>query len=220
MKKLAAVLLTIGVLFTSVLAVNSFAAEPSAVNHAAAVATPSDPAPEIPEKLLASEWSDMISETKEFSADHVSISNGLKTKGVWYAKGSNVRMDMKIGSITVSALQIDDKIYYYLPKLPFFYISMYTTSDPLWAYNFPASRLVEAYYEDGYQVEKYSVGSHLFNNYQEYTYYFEGGELHSVEALDEAGGLHMKLTNFSYEVKDKDVMLPPTAIFNLTWFLG
>lgn len=220
MKKLSAVLLIIGILLTSVLAVNSFAAETATDTPAGTVATPSDPAPEIPEKLLAPDWSDMIYETKEFSADHVTISNGLKTTGVMYAKGTNVRMDMKIGPITVSGLQTEGRIYYYLSKLPFFYIGLYNTADPLWAYNLPASRLVEAYYEDGYQVEKYSVGSYLFNNYQEYTYYFEDGELYSVEALDESDGTYTEMSNFSYEVNDKDVALPRTAIFNLTWFLG
>ena len=216
MKKLLAVLLTIGILFTSVLAVNSFEAGSA---ESGIVATPSDPTvPAVPEKLLAPEWSDMMADTQEFSANHVTIYNGIKTSGDWCAKGTNVRMDMKIGSITVSALQTEGRIYYYLPKLPFFYISIYTTSDILQAYNFLTTNLIEAYYEDGYQVEKYSYGSHLFNNYQVYTYYFKDGELHSVKGLDEANGTYSELTNFSYEVDDKDVTLPKTAVFDLTLF--
>lgn len=221
MKKLSAVLLIIGILLTSVLAVNSFAAETAADTPAGTVATPSDPAPEIPEKLLAPDWSDMIYETEEYSADYKMNLSGIEMKGDIHGKGSNIKVNLKIKSVSISILLFENRVYYYLAKLPFFYLSVPNSTDYLGCYSYPTFNLLEAYYdENGYQIEKYSYGSHLFNNYHIYTYCFDGNNLVSLSCELVSEGQHMEYTNFSYEVNDKDVALPRTAIFNLTWFLG
>lgn len=216
MKKFLTVILTISILLVSVISLDSFAASKSEniflPNSVATPATPSEPI--TPDKLLAPEWSEMIWETQRISADCVlTKADGTKSTGTVNSMGTNGCMTLTVNFITMSTLITNEKTYIYFPNFPFFHISMKNTASPMLFYNWPASDLIEAYYESGYQVEKYKYDNYI------YTYYFEGNEIHTIESYNIEAEEFQVYTNISCDVKLKDVILPPTAVFDATWFL-
>lgn len=187
MKKLLTVFLTLCILFASVIAIDTFATttditEPVSTPTDEPVNPPTDE-PAVPEKLLAPEFSAKIRSEKKFSADYIlTQADGTEMTGRINGIGPNVCMDMTMSSITISILQTEEKAYFYFPKFPFFYITMKNPFSPLSVYNWPASDLIEAYYDDsGYQVEKYNCYGDT------YIYYFDGNELLSLEVFLESG---------------------------------